>query len=85
MKFGITFTVDATGDSAVLDAEDAMWAKGVQDRRMIVGGGSRGSHNPRYGDYVILGNLVILCEGHTSQHSLDQCPLFVSLINENGA
>ncbi|MBT4124784.1 MAG: hypothetical protein HOJ22_03455 [Chloroflexi bacterium] len=82
---GTPFAQDASGDGASLNAEDAMWDEGVRDRRIIVGGGSRGSQNPRYGDFVILGNVVILCEGRTSEHSLDQCAPFVALIRGEGA
>ena len=41
--------------------------------------------NPRYGDYVILGNLVILCEGRTSEHSIERCAPFVTLLRGKGA
>jgi hypothetical protein len=82
---GTPFAEDASGEGASLNAEDAMWDEGVRDRRIIVGGGSRGSQNPRYFDYVILGNIIILCEGRTSEHSLDQCAPFVTLIRGEGA
>ena len=82
---GTRFAEEATGESAVLDAEDAQWPIGVRDRRVIVGGGSRGSQNPLYGDYVILGNLVILCEGRTSEHSIERCAPFVTLLRGIGA
>ena len=82
---GVPFAKDASGAGASMNAEEAMWAEGVRDRRVIVGGGSRGSQNPRYGDFVILGNLVILCEGRTAEHSLDQCAPFIALIRGEGA
>ncbi len=85
LEKGMPFAQDASGSGASLNAEDAMWDDGVRDRRIIVGGGSRGSQNPRYGDFVILGNIVILCEGRTSEHSLDQCAPFVALIRGEGA
>ncbi len=82
---GTPFAEDATGEGAALSVEDSMWAEGVRDRRVIVGGGSRGSQNPRYGNFVILGNLVILCEGRTPDHSLAQCAPLVTLIRGEGA
>ena len=85
LEQGMLFAEDASGEGASLNAEDAMWDDGVRDRRIIVGGGSRGSQNPRYGDFVILGNIVILCEGRTPEHSLDQCAPFVALIRGEGA
>ncbi|MDP6962524.1 MAG: hypothetical protein QF595_13625 [Dehalococcoidia bacterium] len=82
---GAPFAEDASGANASLSSGDALWSEGVRDRRMIVGGGSRGSQNPRYGDYMIFGNLVILCEGRTSEHALEQCAPLISLLRGNGA
>ena len=81
---GTPFAEDASGANASLSSNNALWSEGVRDRRMIVGGGSRGSQNPRYGDYLIFGNLVILCEGRNSQHALEQCTPLISLLRENG-
>jgi hypothetical protein len=61
-----------------------MWDEGVRDRKVMVGT-AEGSQNPRYGDFVILGNLVILCEGRNSEHSLSRCAPFVALIRGEGA
>ena len=85
VKQGTPFAEDASGTNASLSKNDALWSEGVRDRRMIVGGGSRGSQNPRYGDYVIFGNLVILCEGRTSEHSLEQCAPLIALLRGDGA
>lgn len=85
LEKGVPFAEDSSGEGASLNAEDALWDEGVRDRRIIVGGGSRGSQNPRYGDFVILGNIVILCEGRTPEHSLDQCAPFVAQITGEGA
>ena len=82
---GTPFAEDASGANASLSSNNALWSEGVRDRRMIVGGGSRGSQNPRYGDYMIFGNLVILCEGRTSEHALEQCAPLISLLRGNGA
>ena len=85
VNLGTRFAENSAGPDAALNSDDALWDEGVRDRRIIVGGGSRGSQNPRYGDYVILGNIVILCEGRTSEHSLDQCAPFVAQLKGEGA
>tara|TARA_B100000700_G_scaffold76927_1_gene86276 strand:- start:257 stop:823 length:567 start_codon:yes stop_codon:yes gene_type:complete len=85
VKLGIKFAENSSGVDAALNADDALWDEGVRDRRIIVGGGSRGSQNPRYGNYVIVGNMVILCEGRTPEHSLDQCAPFVAQLKGEGA
>ena len=85
VEMGTPFAEESTGEDAVLDADDAMWPEGVRDRRVVVGGGSRGSQNPLYFDYVILNNLVILCEGRTSEHAMERCLPFVTLLRGEGA
>jgi len=85
VELGTPFAEESTGEDAVLDADDAMWPEGVHDRRVVVGGGSRGSQNPLYFDYVILNNLVILCEGRTSEHAMERCLPFVTLLRGEGA
>ncbi len=82
---GTSFAEESSGETAVLSADDAKWPEGVRDRRVIVGGGSRGSQNPLFGDYVILGNLVILCEGRTPENSIERCAPFVALLLGEGA
>lgn len=85
VELGTPFAGEGAGENAVLRAEDAKWPEGVRDRRVIVGGGSRGSQNPRYGDYVILDNLIILCEGRTPEHAIERCTPFVALLRGEGA
>lgn len=76
---GTPFAEEASGKDALLNTRDATWDEGVKDRRLIVGPGS-GTQTPRFGDYVILGNLVILCQGRNSEQALEQCASFVAEI-----
>lgn len=46
VELGTRFAEEGSGENAALDAEDAKWAEGVRDRRVVVGGGSRGSQKP---------------------------------------
>jgi len=56
-----------------------MWDDGVRDRRLMVGQGG-GTQTAKFGDFVILGNLVILCQGRNSEQALEQCEPFVNQI-----
>ena len=45
-----------------------------------------GKHNAaKYGDFAILGNMVMLCEGEDSAQSLERCELFVKAIRDAAA
>ena len=42
------------------------------------GGAPTGSKSTnKYGDYIIYGNLIILCEGRTTEQSMERCSQFV--------
>lgn len=73
---------EATGDDAVLDRAESSWPEGLTDRRRVVGpGASQGTGQPRYPDYVIVGNLVVLCEGRNLEHARQLCAEFVAALH----
>ena len=77
VESGTSFAEEGSGKTAILKSSKARWKEGLNNRRMIVGGGSRGSQNPRYGGYIIYGNLIILCEGRTHEQSVENCKQLV--------
>jgi hypothetical protein len=77
VESGTSFADEGSGETAILKSSKARWKEGLNNRRMIVGGGSRGSQNPRYGGYIIYGNLIILCEGRTHEQSVENCKQLV--------
>jgi hypothetical protein len=76
---GTPFAEESSGEDAALNATTAMWDDGVRDRRLMVGQGG-GTQTAKFGDFVILGNLVILCQGRNSEQALEQCEPFVNQI-----
>ena len=68
---GIEYAEEVTGPEALLRSTDVRWDQGTKDRRG--GGFHRGGLTPLYGDYAIIGNVVMLCEGRDSDQSLSRC------------
>ena len=68
---GIEYAEEVTGANALLRSADVRWDEGTNDRRG--GGAARGSLTPLYGDYAIIGNVIILCQGRNSTQSLNRC------------
>ena len=68
---GIEYAEEVTGADALLRSVDVRWDEGTNDRRG--GGAARGSLTPLYGDYAIIGNVIILCQGRNSTQSLNRC------------
>ena len=68
---GLEYVAEVTGPEALLRSTDVRWDEGTKDRRG--GGFHRGGLTPLYGDYAIIGNVIMLCEGRDSDQSLSRC------------
>lgn len=75
---GADFANEATGPEAVIAADEQRWDEGLVQRRACQGN-TRGSHhsgkcvNAKYGDYAVMGNVVLLCQGKDSDTALANC------------
>ena len=91
IKHGKSFADEATGEDAIIRKKDASWKEGIKERRTIstpTDGGSIGAaigskSSPKYGDYIIYGNLIILCEGWNTEESINRCSHFVLNLNSD--
>ena len=85
VNLGTALADEGSGADAVLDADDAQYDEGIRDRRMIIGqgtgGGGRSGTGPRYGDYAIYGNIVMLCQGAVVEQALDRCRQFATALD----
>ena len=84
---GIFFAEEATGEDAIIKKSDASWKEGIKDR-MISGVFGNKKNSPKYMDYVILGNMIVLCPIEMSSSEigatepLDNCRLLLSQLPE---
>ncbi len=78
LTHGVDFANEATGPDAVIASSVQRWDEGLSQRQMCAAN-VRGSHHSgrcdlaKYGDYVIAGNLVLLCQGRDSASAIDNC------------
>ena len=75
VNHGIKYADDATGQKAVLTKQESLWPEGIRNRR--TSGGPDGSPLPKFGDYVIFGNLIVFCEGMSSEEAILNCTNFL--------
>jgi hypothetical protein len=68
-----------TGDKAVVTGNNVPWEEGATDRRKCVGA-INANCVAKYGDFVVYGNLVLMCEGRDPATSLDTCFELVRLL-----
>jgi hypothetical protein len=74
VEFGVVFADERTGPDAVIKTGETMWEEGSREARACVRTSSNAScHLSKYGDYVIYGNMIMLCQGRDSATSLEEC------------
>jgi hypothetical protein len=73
---GVEFANESTGAGVSLYEDDQRWKEGLAERRRC---DANGGHHvgrcgfPKYYDYVVAGNMVLLCQGKTTLESLEAC------------
>ena len=76
LNYGFNIADEVTGKNAIILKRDVTWKEGNNDRRSNkrsgTGGLGPGSGKAKYGVFVIIGNMIILCEG-SETISLDLC------------
>jgi hypothetical protein len=75
---GVTYAEEVTGEDALLRSADVRWEEGTKDRRG--GGAFRGQLTPLYGDFAVVGNVIMLCEGRSSEQSLERCAALLAAV-----
>ena len=60
---GIFYAEEVTGSDAILKKSEASWKEGIKDRS---GTTFFGTISPKYMDYVIFGNVIVLCPSEKS-------------------
>ena len=76
LTFGISYADEATGEDAVILESVQRWKVGLTERRLCAGNGGHHSgkcDNPKYGDYMIVGNMIMMCQGKTSGDAIETC------------
>ena len=84
INLGTEWVESVTGEDAVIKGNGVMWDEGKKDRRRC----SRGAETPhsgcsysaRYFDYMIVGNMILMCEGYTSDESIENCKQLLDAI-----
>lgn len=79
---GWEYADHVTGDDAVVTGDGILWEEGAKDRRRCSRHAdtphSGCSYSSRYWDFVVVGNMVLMCEGLESKESLENCDAFLS-------
>jgi len=87
---GTPLAEEVTGEDAAEYRLIPTWEEGARDRWVSSSGGHWGGlelrgASPVYGDFVIFGNVVMLCEGMDSAQALERCEGLVLALREASA
>ena len=75
MVQGVDFADEATGEASILK-DIQRWDEGIKDRRQCAGNGGHHSgkcDNPKYFDYIVVGNMILMCQGKDTSESHLAC------------
>jgi hypothetical protein len=85
VKLGPALAEEVTGEDALAYRKNPTWEEGAKDRWQNAFTGdlqasSISGPSPKYGDYVIFGNVLLLCEGADSGQGLERCKALVDAL-----
>ncbi len=88
VSMGENLAAEVAGNDALIGKDEATWQEGSKDRRQVGGGVDKGSLGlqatgifPKYGNYAIYGNVILLCEGQEGL-ALETCWKLIDVIAE---
>lgn len=76
VNVGVAWADEATGPDAVVLHDTQRWQEGLTERRQCAGNGGHHSgkcDNAKYADYMVVGNMILMCQGKETAESLDNC------------
>lgn len=88
VRLGEPNAIESTGEDAKLTEEESTWDADLRERRECQGN-VRGSHHvgkclfPKYYDYAVLGNMVMLCQGHDGEEADKTCEELIKILPQN--
>ena len=90
VELGTALAEEVSGDDANVDKETTTWKEGVKNRSRMASGGAAdlaawsGKRKPNYGDFVIFGNMILLCQGDDPHQSVAVCYELIESIRTSG-
>ncbi len=80
---GVDYADEVVGADAELLSTVQRWTVGIRERRICAGGGGHQvgtCAGAKYFDYVIVGNMIVMCQGRDSLDSLEACADLMAVV-----
>ena len=82
VNIGSKYAKERSGDTALLDEEEASWKEGLKESRFCSGptrsGGGVNCGLPKYNNFYIYSNSIILCQGRNAEESSINCEFLIN-------
>ena len=92
VALGTDPAAEVSGYAAAIEEDLTTWPVGYKDRQRLRSGGTAdlaawsGQRGPNYADFVIFGNMVLLCQGDDPEQSIALChELIAALVGDPDA
>jgi len=89
VEHGPALADEVTGEDAEAYRENPTWKEGAKDRWQNAFTGDPGSNPhgpyPKYGGYVIFGNVLVLCEAADSDQAMERSRLLIEALPQSGS
>ena len=89
ISLGTSLADEVSGEDANVEKETTTWLEGLKDRTRLSSGGTAdlaawsGQRRPNYADFVIFGNIVLLCQGDDPPQSIQVCHELIASLPDN--
>ncbi|HIF72313.1 MAG TPA: hypothetical protein EYQ61_07155 [Dehalococcoidia bacterium] len=86
VALGTELAEAVSGDDADIEEDTTPWTVGYKDRQRMRSGGTAdlaawsGQRGPNYADFVIYGNMVLLCQGDEPLDSIKLCHKLITAV-----
>lgn len=79
VALGTDLAAAVSGEDADIEEDTTPWTVGYKDRQRMRSGGTAdlaawsGQRGPNYADFVVFGNVILLCQGDEPEQSIETC------------
>ena len=82
---GVPIALEIVGPNVELKRGSVTWSWPIADERAcaarVPGGGRDCTNSPKYGDFVVYGNVIMFCEASTAYEAQTRCQAIIKALN----
>ena len=80
MQQGKKYVDNATGENGCISKDCALWKEDLKHRIQMH---DLGTLHPKYMDYVVHNNFILMCPGYTGSEALMKCTTILDKLNQS--